>query len=53
MKKVKQFHLKIVIFTAVKYRCLLHGNVFDSSIVPLDRTDTINLCFEQQKKEKK
>ena len=28
MKIVKTFQLKIVIFTAVKYRCILHGNVF-------------------------
>ena len=27
MKMVKKFQLKIVIFTAVKYRCILHGNV--------------------------
>ena len=26
MKIVKIFQLKIVIFTAVKYRCILHGN---------------------------
>ena len=28
MKIVKKFQMKIVIFTAVKYRCILHGNVF-------------------------
>ena len=28
MKKVKTFQLKIVIFAAVKYRCILHGNVY-------------------------
>ena len=28
MKKVKRIHLKIVIFTAVKNRCILHGRVF-------------------------
>ena len=28
MKIVKQFKLKIVIFTAVKNRCILHGRVF-------------------------
>ena len=28
MKKVKQFQPKIVIFTAVKNRCMLHGHVF-------------------------
>ena len=28
MKKVKIFQLKIVIFAAVKYRCILHGRVF-------------------------
>ena len=28
MKIIKQFQLKIVIFTAVKNRCLLHGRVF-------------------------
>ena len=28
MKKVKRFQLKTVIFTAVKYRCILHGNVY-------------------------
>ena len=27
MKMVKNFHLKFVIFTAVKYRCILHWNV--------------------------
>ena len=27
MKIVKKIQLKIVIFTAVKYRCTLHGNV--------------------------
>ena len=27
MKIVKKNQLKIVIFTAVKYRCILHGNV--------------------------
>ena len=27
MKIVKTFQLKIVILTAVKYRCILHGNV--------------------------
>ena len=28
MKKDKIFQLKIVIFTAVKNRCILHGRVF-------------------------
>ena len=28
MKKVKKNQLKIVIFTAVKNRCILHGRVF-------------------------
>ena len=28
MKKVKRNQLKIVIFTAVKSRCILHGRVF-------------------------
>ena len=28
MKKVKRIQLKIVIFTAVKNRCILHGRVF-------------------------
>ena len=28
MKKVKTFQLKIVIFTVVKNRCILHGRVF-------------------------
>ena len=28
MKIVKKFQLKIVIFTAVKNRCILHGRVF-------------------------
>ena len=28
MKIVKQFQPKIVIFTAVKNRCMLHGRVF-------------------------
>ena len=28
MSIVKQFQLKIVIFTAVKNRCILHGRVF-------------------------
>ena len=28
MKIVKQFQLKIFIFTAVKNRCILHGCVF-------------------------
>ena len=28
MKIVKKFQLKIVIFTAVKNRCMLHGRVF-------------------------
>ena len=28
MKTVKRFRLKIVIFTAVKNRCMLHGRVF-------------------------
>ena len=28
MKKVKTNQLKIVIFTAIKYRCRLHGRVF-------------------------
>ena len=28
MKIVKKNHLKIVIFTAVKYRCILYGNVY-------------------------
>ena len=27
MKKLKIFHLKIIIFTAVKYCCILHGRV--------------------------
>ena len=27
-KNIKIFHLKIDIFTAVKYRCILHGHVF-------------------------
>ena len=28
MKIIKIIQLKIVICTAVKYRCILHGNVF-------------------------
>ena len=28
MKIVKTFHLKFVIFTAMKIRCMLHGRVF-------------------------
>ena len=28
MKKVKKIQMKIVIFTAVKNRCMLHGRVF-------------------------
>ena len=28
MKKVEKIKLKIVIFTAVKYCCILHGRVF-------------------------
>ena len=28
MKIIKKFQLKIVIFTAVKYCCILHGRVF-------------------------
>ena len=28
MKNIKNFHLKINIFTAVKYCCILHGRVF-------------------------
>ena len=28
MKIVKNFQMKIVIFTAVKNRCMLHGRVF-------------------------
>ena len=28
MKKVKRFRLKIVNFTAMKNRCMLHGRVF-------------------------
>ena len=36
MKIVKQFQLKIVILTAVKIRCILHGRVFvTSASVPL------------------
>ena len=31
MKIVKKVHLKIVIFTAVKNRCMLHGRVFENS----------------------
>ena len=27
-KKITIFHLKIIIFTAVKYWCILHGHVF-------------------------
>ena len=27
-KNLKIFHLKIIIFTAVKNRCMLHGHVF-------------------------
>ena len=57
MKIVKQFHLKIVIFTAVKNRCILHGRVFlmvkyqirnqpeamAQSIVSLTRSFEVNL----------
>ena len=28
MKNIKNFHLKMNIFTAVKYCCILHGRVF-------------------------
>ena len=28
-KKVKHFNMKIVIFTGVKNRCILHGRVFE------------------------
>ena len=28
MKIIKKFQLKILIFTAVKNRCILHGRVF-------------------------
>ena len=28
MKIVKKIKLKIVIFTAVKYRCIMHGRIF-------------------------
>ena len=27
-KNITIFHLKIIIFTAVKYHCILHGHVF-------------------------
>ena len=32
MKKVQKIQLKIVIFTAVKNRCKLHGRVFVMSV---------------------
>ena len=38
MKKVENFQLKIVIFTAMKNRCILHGRVFvlqNLAIVPV------------------
>ena len=36
MKKVKKIKLRIVIFTAVKNRCILHGRVF--VMLPKDQT---------------
>ena len=38
LKIIKQFQLKIVIFTAVKNRCIFHGRVF-----------VMKLLFEHQK----
>ena len=40
MKIVKNFQLKIVIFTAVKYSCILHGNVFI-----MDALADLSLCW--------
>ena len=57
MKIVKKVQLKIVIFTAVKNRCKLHGRVFamgtardrDFLCYPV-LTSTHNLCLEQKLK---
>ena len=43
MKKVKKTQPKIVIFTAVKNRCILHGRVFIMSAVHAGMTATIFL----------
>ena len=41
MKKVKTNQLKIVIFTAVKNRCILHGRVF---VMCLNRAVAAQTC---------
>ena len=59
MKIVKKIQKKIVIFTAVKNRCMLHRHVFVLDLkhrlwvlVEAVLTCTHNPYFEQQKKEK-
>ena len=44
MKIVKKFQMKIVIFTAVKNRCILHGRVFVMSIIPIFLNSNANIC---------
>ena len=46
MKKDKIFQLKIVIFTPVKNRCMLHGRVIVMFVADLQRADVINGKFD-------
>ena len=46
MKKDKIFQLKIVIFTPVKNRCMLHGRVIVMFVANLQRADVINGKFD-------
>ena len=47
MKIDKQFQMKIVIFTAVKNRCILHGHVFVMSVFESTALlkSEITVCF--------
>ena len=49
MKIVKIFQLKIVIFTAFKNRCILHGRVF--VMLPSVQNKSRDAVFDIEKKE--
>ena len=45
-KNIKNCHLKIVIFTAVKYCCILHGRVFVMPFHTMDREQSTEVEME-------
>ena len=48
MKKDKIFQLKIVIFTPVKNRCMLHGRIFVMLSLRLAKRSLILLCVSSE-----